>query len=180
MRIHLLRNTCIGLLITSITLSAGADSVIFAPDTFIADAFDGNPPDPQLLWINTDQRHELRKSLDQDLRALRIRYWAKDNRSVWILDEIGKDKPITTGVIVKDGRIERLQVLIFRESRGWEVKHPFFSDQFIGVGAAQNNQLDRRIDGITGATLSVQALERQARLALFLAGHIPAAAETAQ
>jgi len=155
------------------TLSAAADSVYLAPEDFITAAFAGDPPAPELLWISTTQRNELRNMLDQELRSLRIRYWRQGARSAWILDEIGKDKPITTGVIIDDGRIEQLQVLIFRESRGWEVKHAFFSDQFTGATAGEKHQLDRRIDGITGATLSVRALQRQARLALFLAKQIP-------
>lgn len=166
------------LFLALITLSASADSVYLAPEEFIAAAFAGDPPTPELLWISAAQRDELKHTLDQELRSLRIRYWQKGVRSAWILDEIGKDKPITTGVIINDGNIEQLRVLIFRESRGWEVKHAFFSDQFAGAAAKENHQLDRHIDGITGATLSVRALQRQARLALFLAKQLPQSSST--
>ena len=64
--------------------------------------------------------------------------------------------------------IERLRVLAFRESRGWEVRYPFFTDQFKGVGLTDGHALDKAIDGISGATLSVRALEKLARLALYL------------
>jgi hypothetical protein len=165
---------CTAIVLVLATLSATADSVYLAPEEFIAAAFTGEPPAPKLLWLDNAQRHELRSMLDQELRSLRIRYWQKGARSAWILDEIGKDKPITTGVVINNGSIEQLQVLIFRESRGWEVKHAFFSDQFTGATASENHQLDRHIDGITGATLSVRALQRQARLALFLAKQLPA------
>ncbi|WP_069472977.1 FMN-binding protein [Candidatus Marithrix sp. Canyon 246] len=74
---------------------------------------------------------------------------------VWILEEIGKKKPITTGIVINKGRIERFKVLIFRETRGWEVCYPFFTNQFKG------NSLNNfsHIDGISGATLSVRALK---------------------
>jgi hypothetical protein len=173
MRHPLFSRGCAATLLTLAMLSASADSMYLAPEDFIAGAFDGDPPAPELLWLSTAQRNELRNSLGQELRSLRVRYWQQGMRSAWILDEIGKDQPITTGVIVNNDSIEAIQVLIFRESRGWEIKHTFFSDQFIGARATTDNQLDRHIDGITGATLSVQAVQRQARLALFLAEQLP-------
>jgi hypothetical protein len=70
--------------------------------------------------------------------------------------------------VINDSRIESVNVLIFRESRGWEVRYPFFTDQFSDATLEENNQLDRHIDGISGATLSVKAMEKMARLALLL------------
>jgi hypothetical protein len=59
--------------------------------------------------------------------------------------------------------------MAFRESRGWEIRHEFFTRQFAGVGLDESGRLDRPIDGITGATLSANATDRAARLALWLA-----------
>ena len=87
---------------------------------------------------------------------------------MWVLDEIGKELPITTGIIVNNGAIERVRVLVFRESRGWEVRHDFFTNQFKGAGMTKDGRLDRQIDGISGATLSVRAVEKLARVALLL------------
>ena len=104
----------------------------------------------------------------------RIRYWADATRTAWILEEIGKVRPITTGYVVKSGQIERVAVLIYRESRGWEVRHKFFTDQFVGATVDADYRLDRYIDGISGATLSVDALTRLGRLALYLTEEITA------
>ena len=103
-----------------------------------------------------------------DLGVLRIKYWKKDDRSAWILEEIGKERPITAGIVINDNKIELITVLAFRESRGWEVRYPFFTDQFSDAALKENKQLDRHIDGISGATLSVNAMTKMARLALFL------------
>ena len=65
-----------------------------------------------------------------------------------------------------------VKVLIFRESRGWEVRYPFFTDQFKGATLVTDNNLDRKIDGITGATLSVNALTKLGRIALLLHKHL--------
>jgi uncharacterized protein with FMN-binding domain len=71
------------------------------------------------------------------------------------------------GVIIDNHHIVQLQVLAFRESRGWEVKHSFFTDQFITSTLSTEQTLSQSIDGISGATLSVNALTKIAQLALF-------------
>ena len=151
-------------------LALGQD-VYQQPGAFIVEAFAGEPPSPAKLWVRGQLREEIRDILQRDLKSLRLRYWKRGVRSAWILEEIGKEKPITTGLVVNHGAIERLKVLIFRETRGWEVKYPFFTDQFTGAVLTADRELDRDIDGITGATLSVNALKRVARLALLLDQH---------
>jgi hypothetical protein len=113
------------------------------------------------------------KSQIQDLighpyPGVRVRFCQKDGRTAWILDEIGKTEPITSGIIVNRGRVERVDVLVFRESRGSEVHRSVFTRQYQDAGLDRKNRLDRHIDGITGATLSVYALTRQVKLALLL------------
>ncbi|MGQ0658546.1 MAG: FMN-binding protein [Chromatiales bacterium] len=145
------------------------------PDAFIAEAFAAQPPAPQRLTISEPLADEIRDILGRDLGVTRLRYWQKDGRTAWILEEIGKEEPITTGIVVSGGRIERVKVLIFRESRGWEVRYPFFTDQFNGAQLSEGGKLDRSIDGISGATLSVNALRKLARLALLLDKHVQTA-----
>ncbi|HHM06209.1 MAG TPA: FMN-binding protein [Gammaproteobacteria bacterium] len=114
----------------------------------------------------------VREILGHKLGALRVRYWPRNGRSAWILEETGKEQPITVGLVVENGRLLRLSVLIYRESRGDEVRHPFFTDQFKGA-RLNGTRLDRSIDGVSGATLSVRALTRLAALALYFAGELP-------
>ena len=66
---------------------------------------------------------------------------------------------------------ERMKVLIYRESHGWEVKHDFFTDQFNGLALEEDNGLDGYVDNISGATMSVDALRNLGKLALFLHSH---------
>jgi hypothetical protein len=99
---------------------------------------------------------------------MRVRYWQEQTQTVWIMDEIGKELPITTGIVVSNGAIDRVRVLVFRESRGWEVRHDFFTNQFKGASMQEDGRLNRQIDGISGATLSVRAVEKLARVALLL------------
>ncbi len=52
-----------------------------------------------------------------------------------------------------------------------EVKYPAFTKQFIGA-KLDEMKLDRNIDGISGATLSVWAMTSIAELSLFLDEHL--------
>jgi FMN-binding domain len=137
-------------------------------DAFLQEVFAATPPSPQVLWLKGDTRETAAAILGHPYPGLRIRYWKKDARTAWILEEIGKEKPITVGLVVGSAGMELLRVLEFRESRGWEVRYPFFTDQFDGIGLTADRQLDQHIDGISGATLSVRALQKLARLALYL------------
>lgn len=148
-----------------------AADTYMAPDAFVEASFEGTPPDPQVVWLTGELRERAKAILGHPPDTLRVRYWARDGRSVWILEEIGKEKPITTGYVVEDGAIRNVKVLIYRETRGWEVRYPFFTDQFNDATLSSDLELDTQIDGISGATLSVSALKRLARLALLLHRH---------
>ena len=106
--------------------------------------------------------------MGHDLGVLRLKYWKKGDRTASILEEIGKERLITAGFVINNNKIESINVLAFRESRGWEVRYPFFTDQFSNASLGEDNLLDRHIDGISGATLSVRAMKKMARLALML------------
>jgi hypothetical protein len=137
-------------------------------EDYVRGAFPGGSPTPRTLWVSGDLRDAVERVLGHRFAALRLRYWHDGAKSVWILDEIGKELPITIGVTVAGSAIENVRVLEFRESRGWEVRYPFFTDQFVDARLEADGRLDRRIDGITGATLSVGAVTRIARVALLL------------
>jgi len=147
-----------------------AGDVYQSQQDFLQEVFAGDPPPAAVLWLRDGIRATSTEILGHPYPGLRIRYWMRDDRSAWILEEIGKERPITVGLVVNDRGMELVRVLAFRESRGWEVRYPFFTDQFRGIGLTDETQLDRPVDGISGATLSVRALEKLARLALYLHG----------
>ncbi len=163
---------CVLLSLSSLAL---AESIYQEPNAFLEEVFATQVPEPKMLWLTGERKQAVHNLLDHDYGSLRIRYWGNAERSAWILDEIGKEHPITTGIVVKDGKIELVRVLIFRESRGWEVRYPFFTDQFQQATLTTEQQLDRSIDNISGATLSVRALTKLARMALYLASQLEAA-----
>lgn len=141
-----------------------ADIVHQQPDDFLQQFLPGC--ETRALWLKAGRKAEVEELLDRPWRGVRVRYCASEGRTGWVLDEIGKTEPITTGVIVNQGVLEAVRVLVFRESRGGEVHRASFTRQFDGAALNERQRLDRHIDGITGATMSVDALNRQARLAL--------------
>ena len=144
-----------------------AGGVYQEPMSFVQETFAGKPPAPRLLWLTKDVQARVRAILGHDYPALRARYWMQGARSAWVLDEIGKEEPITAGIVIDGGKIETVKVLIFRESRGDEVRYPAFTRQFKSATLTSGLTLDKPIDGISGATLSVRALTKLARLALY-------------
>ncbi len=165
---RLLRIGLLSLVLAGASGIAAARGVYQEPDDFLRETFAGEPPSVKALWITPELREEVAGILGHPPNAMRIRYWADGGRTAWIVEEIGKEKPITTGIVVNGGSIERVKVLIFRESRGWEVRHDFFTAQFDGATLNGHKELDRPIDGISGATMSVSAVTRLARMVLLL------------
>lgn len=151
--------------LSSVQAAEGDPDVYLSVEDFVASQF-SPVPDSRMLWLGQDARDEALAVSSED-PGFRRRYWRDGARTAWVLDVIGRDHPITVGISVEAGKVEALRVLVYRESRGWEVRHDFFTRQFDGI-ALDDGRLDARIDGITGATLSVDAMQRATRLALWL------------
>lgn len=147
-----------------------ADQVYQTPEEFLSLTF-GDIPDRQHLILKGDLAKQVRSILEHRYKKIRVPYWQEGCRTAWILEEIGKERPITTGFVVNSQGLEKVKVLIFRESRGWEVKHDYFGRQFVHA-KLKGQKLDRRIDNISGATLSVRAVTNISRMALLLHDHV--------
>ena len=159
------------LIIILLASSLHARGVYQTDKDFLDEVYDNAPPKSKSMMLVGSLRKSVEKILDHPYGSLRIRYWKKDGRTAWILEEIGKTEPITFGVVIKDGQIQKIKVLEFREIRGWEVRYPAFTKQFEGA-SLKGTKLDRNVDGISGATLSVWAMTSIAELSLFLDDYV--------
>jgi len=155
----------ISVMISSTILAGG---IYQEPADFIKQVFDNSPPKVDVLWPDKELKKQMADILSHNYKGLRIRYWQQNTKSAWVLDEVGKEKPITVGIVINNGQIEWIKILAFRESRGWEVRHDFFTDQFKQAKLNNDKQLNKNIDNISGATLSVRAVKKLARIALLL------------
>jgi len=152
-------------------VAPAAESVYQSPKSFLSSTF-VTIPDPQRVTLSGDLGKKVKYILGHRYKKIRVPYWQEDCRSAWILEEIGKERYITTGFVVNSQGLEKVKVLIFRESRGWEVKEDFFGRQFIGAKLTPKNKLDKTIDNISGASLSVNAVTSISRMALLLHEHV--------
>lgn len=146
---------------------ASARGIYETSDDFLTGAFGLTVPSSEVVWLRGDVRESVNTILGHPYSGLRIRYWRQDEKTAWILEEVGKVDPITFGVVINAGKIAQIKVLTYRESRGEQIRYPAFTRQFEGA-FLEENQLDRKIDGISGATMSVRAMSKVARLALYL------------
>lgn len=86
-----------------------------------------------------------------------------------ILNEIGKEEPITFIVgVTPQFRVKTVALMVFRESRGWEVEDSRFTGQFRGKSPKDAVQLNADIIGVTGATLSSRAFCKGVKKTLVL------------
>ncbi len=83
--------------------------------------------------------------------------------------EVGKHLPITyvVGISTK-GEVSRVEIMVFREIRGWEVREKKFLNQFQGKKVSDDLAIGRALANVTGATLSARSLSKGTRRALLL------------
>lgn len=122
----------------------------------------------ETLWLSATQQQAVAEILSHPYAGVRIRYWQNGERLAFILNEIGKELPITFGVVVDGTAISQIEVLVFRESRGDEISSQGFRNQFSGLILDERGELNKNIDGISGATYSVRSMKKIAKLALYL------------
>jgi hypothetical protein len=156
------------LLVSFAAIAAGEVGRYQSRAEFLLESFGTDTPASAVVWIDDALRQTATEVLGHPPAMLRMRYWHAGERTAWIIDEIGKEQAITFGVVIENAEIHALRVMQFRESRGWEIRYPFFTEQFSALRLNDAGALNHGIDSISGATLSVKAATRSANLALVL------------
>jgi hypothetical protein len=86
-----------------------------------------------------------------------------------IVSSMGQYEPITFIVALRgSGEVERVEIMVYRESRGGEVRRRAFLEQFEGRSGADPIRLGDDIMHVTGATISSRAVANGVRLAFRL------------
>jgi len=160
-------------IITNNSHNVIAEDVLLSKEDFFKIAFGEDVPRRKGLRFKGEVKEIAQKIMGSNYKKLRIKYWRQEQKTAWILERIGKVELITAGFIVENCRISSIHVLVYRETHGWEVKYPSFRDQFVGISMIESFKLNKRIDGIAGATLSVNSMEKMARLALAMNSLVP-------
>jgi hypothetical protein len=88
---------------------------------------------------------------------------------IFLLDVIGQSLPITFAVGVKaDGTVQDVQVMVYRETHGNEIRERRFRAQFSGKTLQQPLQVGKDVDAISGATISSHSAAYAVRKGLAL------------
>jgi Na+-translocating ferredoxin:NAD+ oxidoreductase RnfG subunit len=120
-------------------------------------------------WLSGEQKTAIEALTMELFEENRITYYVgmKDKKPMgyMVVDHmIGKSFPITFMVVLNvDGTVREVEIMTYREPRGWEVRNKSFLSQFLGMNAESDF---RGIHSITGATLSVRAITRGVRKAV--------------
>ena len=151
---------------------------LFSQDQKLQDylqrVFGAELPDLSAIWIVGPIKERLQSVLGKAPTGLRQKVWKKDGKTVMVLEHIGKTQPITVAwTLSGNHQILGTEVLHYRESRGGEISRATFRQQFIGLGLSKGDQLNGRVDGISGATLSVRAMRNMAKQALVISENLP-------
>lgn len=149
--------------------AAAIDSVHETQDAFLAEVFGAAVPAPKFLDLDAAAQSQINAALGHNYQQARLRYWKANGKTAWVIEDKGRDgyQLTTSAFSVKGGAIDIARVLIYRESHGEEVADASFLNKFTGARTA-GGQLDRKIDNISGATLSVLMMQRMARAAIAL------------
>lgn len=169
-----------GLLVCLLTLTVGAEEeeeyverVFLTKTDALKLAFPGvKKVKKSKLWLTDSQTEAIRKILGDQIKynEKRVTYYfgldeaGKPVGAMVIGNEIGRSYPITFMVVINpDGTVKDVEIMVYREPHGWEVRFESFMSQFFGRNAADpfNN-----INNITGATLSVRSMTKGVKKAV--------------
>tara|TARA_Y100000991_G_C21859714_1_gene300370 strand:- start:249 stop:770 length:522 start_codon:yes stop_codon:yes gene_type:complete len=156
------------ILSTLLLNNAALSKLSEAEEVFLKKVFKNNIPEKKRLILKGENKDKVKVIMGNKYKKRLFSYWADENNQAWILNSIGKYKPITAGFIVNNCKIKSSHVIKYREQHGYEIKFPAFLLQFTNGKINSNMKLDVKIDNISGATLSVNSMQRMARTALLL------------
>ena len=148
-------------------------------EKYINSAYGKNIQVNFIKWIPTQER----KIIIEKKARLRFMF---DHIYVWeitrsdtivgiaILDNVlGKSLPITfLSCFNSDGKLIKAHIVKYREDYGYEVGNKHWLNQFIGLGVNSDFIIGKNIDGISGATISVNSVSRGINRSAIIVEHL--------
>ena len=106
---------------------------------------------------------------EEAFRAFKAETNGKVDGYAVIQETIGKHRPITYMVgVTPEGRVSDIEILVYRESKGAEVRMKRFNYQYEGKTVLDPIRINKDIINITGATMSVRSVSAGVKRALVL------------
>lgn len=135
---------------------------------FLQKVFNESIPKKKRFILKGDGKIIIKKIMGDKYNKRIFSYWEGEVGKVWILNSIGKYKPITAGFVINNCKIKSSHVIVYREQHGYEIKYPNFLLQLNDAMIDSNIKLNVKVDNISGATLSVNSMKRMAKAALLI------------
>jgi Na+-translocating ferredoxin:NAD+ oxidoreductase RnfG subunit len=126
------------------------------------------------LKLTPDQKARVQERIgwkfpEESFRAFKAETNGKVDGYAVIQETIGKHRPITYIVgVTPDGRVSDVEILVYRESKGSEVRMKRFNSQYEGKTPLDPIRINKDIINITGATMSVRSVSAGVKRALVL------------
>ena len=132
--------------------------------------FPGATFTPAFVTITDQQRSEIERRTDVNVRVREQRVWRVSTGGFFVVDEVvGKHEFITYAIgLNSDGSARQIEVMDYRESYGYEIRNAQWRRQFVGKRAGDRLKLDDDIKNISGATLSCRHITEGVRRVLAL------------
>jgi Na+-translocating ferredoxin:NAD+ oxidoreductase RnfG subunit len=173
----LLRRAAVAVLLAAGLARPAAADQIYLPEQDVPRAIypDSTGVEHRSLDLTPAELERLSKTLGRKVEArsypyLEVRKGDAVLGAIFILDAMGQTKPITFAVAVApSGELHEIQVMIYREPHGEEIREARFRKQFAGKRLQDPVALGKDIDAITGATISSRSAAYAARKGLALA-----------
>ena len=73
---------------------------------FITDVFSPEESQQEYLWLTPELKASAGDIMKHSVRGLRVRYWRLGVKTAWVMEEIGKELPITIGVVINQGSVD--------------------------------------------------------------------------
>ena len=128
--------------------------------------------EPEQVDLSADQLSRAQRLAGRAFREDDYRFWVgRKGPAVvgyaTVLEVIGKERPITFMIgIAPSGEIKGVEVLVYRESRGSQIRNPRFMAQFVGKKIDNPLRLGDDVESVSGATLSSRAATYAVKKAL--------------
>lgn len=163
------------LVLSFTTVSEGWAKVYLTPEQALELAFpNADRIETQTLRIDAKLKTDIQKRIKTLVRFSKMDVHIGMNEGkpmgyAMIHNVKGRVRPITFMVVIgTGGKIQRVEILAYRESHGGEIRYPSFLKQFAGKGILDPIRNKRDIRNISGATISCRSIADGVRVLLSL------------
>jgi Na+-translocating ferredoxin:NAD+ oxidoreductase RnfG subunit len=138
------------------TAQVARAEIYMSPDQAAQLLFPGEKLERREVELTSEQKAAIEKASDEDVRSRKlVAYVGATKNAVFIDQVVGKHEFITIAVgVAADGSVRGTEILEYRETYGYQVRHADWRKQFVGKRKGDPIKVGSDIKNISGATLS--------------------------